>query len=200
MFSSPHRTARKVVASIALTAAATAAVAPSAFGLLVGSRTVARPVDAGKVPARLDASGGRDHRLTLSAAGMAPGDTIQQLLTLRNTGQATWGAATITTSATTSSALDTNLVDGLQLRIDRCSTPWTGAAASPHPRYACAGNRTPVLASGPIIRENATLGPLTSLAPGAEDNLRASLTLPRTAGNSFQGVSSTIDVTFTGTQ
>ena len=44
------------------------------------------------------------------------------------------------------------------------------------------------------------LGSLAALTPGGTDHLRVTLTLPASADNAFQGLSSTIGFVFTGTQ
>jgi hypothetical protein len=41
---------------------------------------------------------------------------------------------------------------------------------------------------------------LASVTAGGTDHLRATLTLPAAAGNTYQGKSSAVDFTFTGTQ
>jgi hypothetical protein len=47
---------------------------------------------------------------------------------------------------------------------------------------------------------NLGLSNLSSLAAGVTDHLRVTLTLPSTAPNTMQGLSSTLDYTFVGTQ
>ena len=44
------------------------------------------------------------------------------------------------------------------------------------------------------------LSPLAALAAGRSDNLLVRVTLPESAGNDVQGLSSVIGYTFTGTQ
>ncbi len=41
---------------------------------------------------------------------------------------------------------------------------------------------------------------VASLTPGPTDDLRATLTFPAAAGNTLQGLSSTVSFSFTGTQ
>ena len=56
-----------------------------------------------------------------------------------------------------------------------------------------------MLASSPVIGTNLALANLT-LTAGTTDHLRVTVTLPSTAGNSLQNLSSTIAYTFTGVQ
>lgn len=57
-----------------------------------------------------------------------------------------------------------------------------------------------MLASRAVIGSALALANLGSLTAGATDRLRLTLTLPSGAGNTFQGLSSTIAYAFTGTQ
>lgn len=51
-----------------------------------------------------------------------------------------------------------------------------------------------------MIGSNLALTGLSSLNPGATDNLLATLSFPTNAGNTFQGLTSTISFAFSGTQ
>lgn len=57
-----------------------------------------------------------------------------------------------------------------------------------------------MLASTPVVGSNMTLSNLSALTAGSTDHLRVTLTLPAAAPNSMQGLTSTIQYTFTGTQ
>jgi hypothetical protein len=57
-----------------------------------------------------------------------------------------------------------------------------------------------VLASRAVIGSSLALSNLTSTTAGSTDHLRFTLTLPTTAGNTFQNLSSTISYSFAGTQ
>lgn len=75
-----------------------------------------------------------------------------------------------------------------------------GGRLEPAFTYTCDGSTTTVLASRAVIGASMALSSLSSLTAGSADNLRITLTLPSTAGNTFQGLSSTIAYAFTGTQ
>lgn len=143
---------------------------------------------------------GATNRLTLGASGIVPGDTMQRAVDLTNAGSEDLASIVLTTTASPSSALDTDTTDGLQLAIDRCSVPWTESGTSPAFTYTCSGTTQTVLATRPVIGTNMALANLSALTAGATDHLRVTLSFPSSAGNSFQGVTSAITYTFTATQ
>jgi spore coat-associated protein N len=122
---------------------------------------------------------------------------MQRMLDLSYSGSISFGSATLTTSATSSSGLDTDVTDGLKIAIDKCSQAWT--ESGPPYTYTCGGSTSSVLASRALIGSSIALSNLT-LTAGATDHLRVTVTLPSTAGNSLQNQSSTVSYTFTGVQ
>ena len=76
----------------------------------------------------------------------------------------------------------------------------TEAGTAPAYTYTCNGDTTVVLASRAVVGTDVTLANLRSTAAGATDYLRTTLTLPSTAGDTFQTKTSTISLAFTGTQ
>jgi hypothetical protein len=122
---------------------------------------------------------------------------MQRALDLNYAGSISFGSVTLTTSASPSSALDTDATDGLHVAIDKCSVAWT--ESGPPYTYTCGGSTSTVLASSPVIGSNVAPSNLT-LTAGSTDHLRVTVTLPSTAGNSLQNLSSTIAYTFTGVQ
>jgi hypothetical protein len=84
--------------------------------------------------------------------------------------------------------------------IDKCSVAWTESGTAPAYTYTCGGTTSTVLASRAIIGSNLALSNLAALTTGSTDHLRVTLTLPSTAGNTFQGLSSTISYNFVGNQ
>ena len=143
---------------------------------------------------------GTANRLTLGATSIVPGDTKQRIVDLTNSGGADMTAITLSTSATTSSLLDTDTTNGLQMVIDKCSVAWTESGVSPAFTYTCSGTTQSVLASRAIVGTNIALSNLTLGAGSSTDRLRFTLSLPTAAGNSLQGQSSAVTYTFTGTQ
>jgi len=144
---------------------------------------------------------GTADRLTVAAADLVPGDTIQRAVDITNNGSpgtSSVGSITLTTTATTSSLLDSDTTNGLQMQIDNCSMAWT--EAGPPYTYTCPGTQAVVLASQPVIGANIPLANMTSVTAGDTDHLRVTLTFPTAAPNTLQGLSSVIDYTFTAEQ
>jgi spore coat-associated protein N len=148
---------------------------------------------------------------------MIPGDSRTDLLTIQSTGSEDM-TYTLTTTASTSSLLDTSVADGLQLFVERCSVAWTGTG----PGATCGGTRADVIGTSaapvPVIGATRAMGNLcdsganaqratrgNSCANGAitvtnNDHLRVRVNLANSAPNTFQGLSSTIVFTWNGTQ
>jgi hypothetical protein len=164
------------------------------------SASVTHTVSSGTVTIALGATGAPTNRLNVDATGIVPGDTIQRSVDLLNTGNQNLASITLTTSAAPSSLLDTDGTNGLQMTIDRCSVAWTEAGVAPAYTYSCSGSTTTVLASRAVIGSNLALASLSATTAGVTDRLRVTLSFPSAAGNTFQGLTSTISYTFTGTQ
>ncbi len=195
-----NTTRAKVLASGALIAGAAAAAGLGTFGSFTSTTSASAQVASGTVAINLGSAGTATNRLTVAASNIVPGDTIQRAVTLTNGGTAGLSGVTLTTAATTSSLLDTDTSNGLQMQIDSCPTAWTEAGTAPAYTYTCTGATSVVLASRPVVGANLNLPSLNSLNAAGVDNLRVTLTFPTVAGNSLQNQSSTIGFTFTGTQ
>lgn len=142
------------------------------------------------------------NRLSVGASDLAPGDTLQRGFALRNNGTLDMASITMAISATSSSALDTDATNGLEMKVDECSIPWVESATTPY-TYTCAGTTSSVLAYTPVATVKATpqsLSGLAALTAAGTDNLVATVRLPSAAGNTLQGLSSTLSISFTGTQ
>ena len=188
---------RKLLASVAVLGAAASIAGLGTFATFTSSTSASHSVSSGTVTIALGATGASTNRLTVGASAIAPGDTIQRSVDLIDSGSIDLASVTLTTTATTSSLLDTDTATGLQMVIDKCSTAWT--ESGPPYTYTCGGSTSTVLASSPVIGSNMALANLT-LTAGSTDHLRVTVTLPSTAGNSLQNLSSTIAYTFTGVQ
>jgi spore coat-associated protein N len=190
-------TSGKILASVALLGTAAAVAGMGTYGAFTSTTTASQAVTAGNVTIAL-ADAGATNTLNVPVADVLPGDKVERLATLANTGTSNLNTITLNTAATgTLSALTTDPTDGLQLTIENCSSPWAGTAGA----YTCAATKTTVLASGPVITGTAkTLTLPTALTAGATDNLKVITTLPATAGNTFQKLTSTVAFTFTATQ
>jgi predicted ribosomally synthesized peptide with SipW-like signal peptide len=191
-FSTPGVTA-KLVASIAVLGAAAAIAGLGTFATFTSSTSSSHTIASGT----LSLTSGPTNRLGTGASSIAAGDTMQRAIDLNYAGSVDVGSATLTTSASPSSALDTDTTDGLQLAIDKCSAAWT--ESGPPYTYTCSGSTSTVLASRPVVGSNVALSNLT-LTAGSTDHLRVTVSLPSSAGNTLQNLSSTIGYTFTGVQ
>ena len=191
---------RKVLLSLAAIGTVASVAGIGTYATFTSSTSVSQPVSSGTMTIALGATGAATNRLNVGASAIAPGDTIQRSVDLLDSGTVALSAVTLTTTATTSSLLDTDATNGLQMTIDRCSAAWTEAGTAPAYTYSCSGTTATVVASRPVIGSNLTLSNVTATAPGATDHLRVTLSLPSTADNTFQAKSSTIAYTFTATQ
>jgi len=189
---------RKVLLSAALLGGAASIAGLGTYATFTDTTSASMPVDSGVVDVNLGAVGA-DNRLTVAAVDVVPGDTLQRAFKLSNSSTSTMASITLTTAATTSSLLDTDATDGLQMVIEKCSIAWVESGVAPAYTYTCLGTTSTVLASRPVIGSNLALSNL-SLTAGATDNLRVTLSFPSSAGNTFQNLASTIQYTFTGTQ
>ena len=193
-----RRRIRKVELSLALLVLAFCLIGLGAFATFTSSTSASHSVTTGTVTIALGATGASTNRLNVNATGIAPSDTIQRSFDLINQGTLNLASITLTSAATTSSLLDTDATNGLQMAIDKCSVAWTESGSSPAFSYTCSGSTTVVLASRAVVGTNLALANLGALTAGVTDHLRLTLTLPSTADNTFQNQSSTIQYTFTG--
>ncbi len=193
-------TSGKVLASVALVAAAAGVAGLGTYGSFTSTTSASATVTAGTVKVALGQDG-TTNRFSVAATGLVPGDTIQRAVTLSNTGNQDLASLSLTTSAPlTSSKLDIDGTNGLQMGIESCSNAWTEAGTAPAYTYTCSGTTKTVLASQKVIGANVALTNLASVTNAGVDNLRVKLTFPTGADNTFQGLSSVINFDFTGTQ
>lgn len=191
-------TAVKLLASLSIIGSSAAVAGLGTFGDFSSTTSSSQTVSSGTVVVSLGATG-TANRLSVAASGLVPGDTVQRAVDLNNSGTQAFAAITLTTSATTSSVLDTDSTNGLKMVIDACSQAWTEATAGTGYTYTCGGTTSSVLASRAVIGSNLALSNL-ALSSGASNHLRVTLTLPSTADDTFQGKSSTVLYTFNATQ
>jgi len=170
------------------------------FATFTATTSASQSVAAGTVVIALGNTGASTNRLTVNASGLVPGDTIQRSFDLSNTGSQDLASIALTTSASPSSLLDTDATNGLQMVIDRCSVAWTESGSSPAFTYSCSGSTTTIVTSRAVIQSSLSMAGLSALTAAGTDHLRLTLTFPGTAGNTFQGLSSTLTYSFLGTQ
>jgi predicted ribosomally synthesized peptide with SipW-like signal peptide len=183
---------RKLLLSIAALGAAASIAGFGTFATFTSSTSASHTIASGTLSLTAPFS-----RLGTGASPIAAGDTMQRAIDLSYSGSINFGSATLTTNATSSSGLDTDATNGLQISIDKCSQAWT--ESGPPYTYTCGGSTSTVLASRALIGSGIALSNLT-LTSGATDHLRVTISLPSAAGNTLQNQSSTISYTFTGVQ
>ena len=176
---------RKLIQSAALVLAAAAALAGGTLAAFADTAIISPPaVASGTIKLAVGLASGAATRATNIVAG----DTIAREVDLGSTG-ATRAAREITLkfSATPTSLLDSDPVNGLQLSIRACSQAWKRAVGAhpPASEYTCTPGAIPVEINGATkasVRSlevtAAALTPLSSLAPGGSDFLLFELTLP----------------------
>ena len=183
----------KLIASIAVLGAAAAIGGLGTFATFTSSTSSSHTIASGT----LSLTSGPTNRLGIGASAIAAGDTMQRAIDLNYAGSIDVGSVTLTTSASPSSALDTDTTDGLHLAVDRCSVAWT--ESGPPYAYTCGGSISTVVSARPLVGSNMALSNLT-LTAGSTDHLRVTVSLPSSAGNTLQNLSSTVGYTFTGVQ
>ena len=184
--------ARKLLLSIAVLGSAASIAGLGTFATFTSSTSASHTIASGTLSLTAPVN-----RLGTGASPIAAGDTMQRAIDLSYSGTISFGSATLTTSATSSSLLDTDATNGLQIAIDKCSQAWT--ESGPPYTYTCGGSTSSVLASRALIGSSIALSSLT-LTAGSTDHLRVTVTLPSSADNTLENKSSTIDYTFTGVQ
>jgi spore coat-associated protein N len=197
------RTVMKLLGSFAVLGAAASVAGLGTFATFTSSTSASQTIATGAVSIALGATGASTNRLTIGASNVVSGDTIQRSVDLINNGTAgsdNLSSIQLTTAPSTSSLLDTDATNGLQMVIDKCSVAWTEGGTAPAYTYTCGGTTSSVLASRAVTGSSLALSNLSALTTGSTDHLRVTLTLPSSAGNTFQGLTSTISYTFVGTQ
>ncbi len=196
---SRRKQSTKILASVALVAGAASVAGLGTFGAFTSTTSASQAVSNGNVVIGLtqNATAGT----TVAATNLVPGDTVQRAVTLtRGSTTEAFGSVKLTTTPTTSNLLSTDGTNGLQLKVDLCSTGWTKVGSTSE--LSCSGTASTVLASRAVVGTNLDLaGATTALNDtGAAANLRIQLSLPAAADNSFQGLSNTVGFTFDATQ
>lgn len=193
-------TSRKVLLSLGALGAAAGIAGLGTYATFTSTTSASQSVTSGTVVIALGSTGAATNRLTVNASGLVPGDTVQRSFDLSNTGNENLASIGLTTTASPSSLLDSDATNGLQMVVDKCSIAWVETGTSPAFTYTCLGTTTTVIASRAVIGSNLNMASLAALTNGGTDHLRVTLTLPSAAGNTFQGLTSTVTYSFLGTQ
>lgn len=158
-------------------------------------------------------------------SNMLPGDTVTGLETLTNTGTEDLTSYQLVTTITAATPTNPNVLtsdatNGLRVWIQRCSVAYTGTGASANcggtPSDVVGTTGAPVaivnsfsLSTNAFCTTNAAVTAAVRTArgttcdpaiTGGNDHLKVRVSLPSTADNSFQTLSTTLSFTFNGNQ
>jgi predicted ribosomally synthesized peptide with SipW-like signal peptide len=193
-----HSILIKVFGSLAVLGVAASVAGLGTFASFTSSTSASQSISSGTVSIALGASGPAN-RLAVAATNLVPGDTVQRAVDLTSASSDPLGSVTLQTSASPSNALTTDS-NGLTVKVDKCSVAWTESGTAPAYTYTCSGTTTSILAAS-AAGNTSTLSSLAALSSGSStDHLLVTLALPTAAGNSLQGLSTTITYAFNGTQ
>ncbi|HEY7257436.1 MAG TPA: hypothetical protein VH459_00125 [Gaiellales bacterium] len=130
--------------------------------------------------------------LAADADDVAAGDVVARTATLENRGKGAIGAIALSVGVTRSSVLDRDRA-GLQIRVERCSTPWTAGTGA---ALRCTGRVSEVVGWRPLAASRSPWQ-LGSLPAKSSEYLRVSLQLPANAPSTLAGRSTTLEYRFT---
>jgi hypothetical protein len=189
-----RRSAATVVGAIAAIGAAAAVAGLGTMGGFTDSTTpVDSKVDTGVLSIDVSRPGGA---IPFDGGAMLAGDSRTTILDLENKGTTPLSSVTLTSWATSSSILDTDTVNGLQLKVESCNVQWSTSPSTP----VCTGISKTYF-SGPIIGADRPLLGSSALAAGTSDHLLLTASLPASASDdAFEGASSGLNFMFTGVQ
>jgi hypothetical protein len=189
-------TSRKVIGSLAVVGTAAAVAGLGTFGTFSDSTApVSTTVSTGTVDINLAQPGGAV-AIPANVSGFVPGDSMSRAVNLSNNGTSALSSISLGSSSTASNLLVTDTTNGLQLSVKACSVAYTGVATT---APTCSGTER-TLYSGAAVTTNSALTGLNSMNAGGTDYLVFTVSLPTSAGNTFQGLSAPLSITFTGVQ
>jgi spore coat-associated protein N len=125
--------------------------------------------------------------LAVPIPSILPGQSIERLVELRNTGSISISDLQLVIAAATA-----DNSDGLQLMISDCSVPWSGTTS-----FTCGGVETVVSADRPV-RAVIALPTLGAHSAGGSDFIRMSFRLPTSAPVGLQYSSTTVNFEILG--
>jgi spore coat-associated protein N len=200
--------------AVAVLAIGSTAVATNGFSSWNTIKNIAGGSD---TAGTLSLSAGSSNGLTQSVSGLQPGDYTEMPVTITNNGTVSLGSITLGLAASPSTS---SLVTGsgsLNIEVQSCTVPWTGATATVNgvtaTTYSCSGTASyalgvaPTASTGQVTVESlltstpALAGAnLSSTSPNNVNNYLVTLSMPTNAPSSDQGQSVSLAYTFTGTQ
>jgi hypothetical protein len=177
---------------------ALAIVMQDGFGLFVGSEAATQPLGLATMNITLGGNNPEDDQFVIAASNLLPSEWIMRSVTLTPEGDVAPTAVKLTTSAPTSTLLDTDTDVGLYLTVYACTTPFNYGSVGGNPVITgCDGDVTEAMGIQPVIINDAVLDGI-DLTLGVPTYLAIVLALPAEADNSFQSLHSVIRFTFAG--
>jgi hypothetical protein len=153
-----------------------AAVAVTMVVVGAGVRAASASISIDQPAASLEVTG------SLDASGLLPGGEVDRIISISVPSGTNPDLAVF---AETSSVLDQDTRNGLQLRADLCSSSWRRTEAG----YVCTGTVTSLFATRPVVGSSRLA--LTGGSAAARQ-VRLTLSLPGTADGRFMGQTSAL--------
>jgi len=195
---------KKILLSMAAVGSAAAIAGLGTFATFSSTTNATQTATAGEVVIRLGDGVTEANTFDVDSGTLVPGDTISRVVDLiSESTEGDLGDLTLSTTVVgSSSLLDSDASNGLQMVIQDCSVPWVESGTSPALTYTCAGPAvtSAVLGSRQVLGSGLALANLTTETSPGTDHLLLTLTLPSGAGNTFQALTSTIRYTFDADQ
>jgi hypothetical protein len=182
----------KVLATVGVLAATGGIAGLATYGTFTSTTTAGDNVTAGTVVLTY-ANGVYTNNLNVDATNLVPGDTVKRAFNLVNT--STEGLSGVTLAVAGSGTLVTG-ANGLSAVLQECSSGWSEAGHV----YTCSGTTTSVLASTALSALSTATALGSGLSAVGTHSLLLTMTLPALADNTYQGLTSALTFTFTGTQ
>ena len=136
--------------------------------------------------------------MSVNVSNMVPGDYAERFVDMHTAGSLTMSSLKLASTAgcggCASTALDTDATNGLQLQVDNCNVAWTLHANA---TATCASSSS-VWSQRAVIQSATTMSNVHT--DGTTDHLRFQWFLPHSADDTFQGLTSKIQYTFSGVQ
>lgn len=173
-----------------LVVATVGALSTGAFGVFSNTGVASLNVGSGTVKLAWNQDG--TTQLTTTVGPLKPGDSVQLVSDLVNSGNTELSTIQIAVVGT-----DTGPVsDGLQLAIDSCSVPWTGAA----PSFSCVGGTERSVSAERPVTELINLLSSSALTSSGTDYLRFTYRLADYAPASMANTQGSVTIVATGIQ
>jgi hypothetical protein len=219
---SPHqrRNRRRVAGALGLLGASVTAAGKAAYGDFTGASSVAHSTSSGTLGVTVG-NGDADQAFALAMSNFFPGASRERLVDVTISGDAAFDDVSLDAAppyglfvdvshicgSCDSSLLDSDVTNGLQIKIDRCSQPWAVAnGSSPNETYTCPADQYAVVSSRSIVgSKNLTPNAdASNTNPGDVNHYRFTFTLPTTSPDTMEGLSgansSILEFKFGGTQ